>query len=226
MEKLIIYGNGDVARMIGAYLKHHYDICCFTVDEAVITSKKLSGTNVIPFSRIQQYHPPASHKIIIAIGYADMNDMRKSRYETAKEMGYSFINYIHETARIHETATVGENNIILENTVAHPFSTIGNSNNIGSNVNIGHDCNINNNCWINGGVSIAGNTTIHDNCFLGVNSSVRDNIVIREKTLIGAGTHVAKSTPPNSIHINQTRYLPTTLSSSDFLSVISNLDDK
>ena len=159
-NKLIIYGNGSIAKLVYSYMQDDYDVIAFTVDEKCIGEDFLLGLPLIPFEEIESVYSPSDHKMIIAIGFVDMNVIREQRYHQAKRKGYSFVNCWHSSVIKHSSVKVGENNIILEHASIHPFSVLGNSIFISSNSNIGHDCIINDNCWINAGVSVAGETTI------------------------------------------------------------------
>ena len=41
--KLIIYGNGKIAKVVYEYVKNEFDIICFTVPSKLITATDLKG---------------------------------------------------------------------------------------------------------------------------------------------------------------------------------------
>jgi len=202
--KTVIYGNGAMARVLFSYAKQTMDICGFTVDDACITwnSASFCGLPLIPFSSVKNTFSPNSHRMIIAVGYIDMNDLREEKYSEAKELGYSFASYIHQSVYMHDEVSIAENCIILDHVSIHPGSRIGHGTFISSNVNIGHDCIIGASNWINGGVMIAGGCTVGPGCFFGVNSSVGHGVHIGTRNFVAANTLLNKNTKDNEVYLS------------------------
>lgn len=200
-KNLVIYGNGSIAIMLYYYLKDHYNIVGFCVDQCCIVDSKLESLPVVSFEKVDVLFPPIDHVMIIAVGFVQMNKIREKKYEEAKKRGYDLISYIHPTVSYSPNVEFGQNVIILEFTSIHSGSKIGHNTFISSNSNIGHDCKIANHCWINAGVSIAGGTSINDKSFFGMNSCVGNGISIAEKTFIGASTYINKNTQPGDVYL-------------------------
>jgi len=203
MDKLIIYGNGRIARIIYQFLKNHFDVTAFTVDEKLIEENSIEGLPLIPFEDIQEKYSADSYKMLIAVGYIQLNALRAQKYQEAKLKGYSFINYIHPSVELHDSVKLGENNVILDHATIHPYARIGNSNIVWSNAVIAHGCTVENNCWITSGVTVAGDSTVRSNTFLGVNATVGHNITIEEENFIGANCLVSRSTKPKEVYVSR-----------------------
>lgn len=201
-ENLVIYGNGQIARMLFHFAKSAYRITAFTVDRELIEGGTYADVPIIPFDEIQHYHPPGENRMIIAVGFVHMNRIRAERHAAARQKGYAFANYIHPSVVLHEDLSIGENNVILDHVSLNPGTSIGNSNFICSNVAIGHGCNIRDNCWINSGVAIAGETAINSNCFIGINAAIGDNISLAERCYIGANTLITRSTQVSEVYVS------------------------
>lgn len=201
-KKLIIYGNGQMARMFLDFALIEFDVVAFTVDLSVIVETAIQGIPVIPFDIIETCFYPDDHLMITAVGYLEMNRLRSRKYQEGLAKGYRFTNYIHSSVVRHPTVTIGENNVVLDHVAIHPYTKIGNSNFICSNASIGHGCTIRDNCWINSGVSIGGETLLGDGCFLGINATIGDNIMIERHCYIGANTLVCRSTQPEDVLIS------------------------
>jgi sugar O-acyltransferase (sialic acid O-acetyltransferase NeuD family) len=201
-QKLIIYGNGHMARTFYHFARLEYEVTAFTVDRSVLNTVDIEGIPVIPFDSIERHMPPADHRMITAVGFIEMNRLRERKYREAKQKGYGFVNYIHPSVVRHSNFELGENNIVLEHASIHPYTRFGHSNFLCSNISIGHGCRINDNCWINSGVSIGGGTTIESGCVLGINASIEANLVIAEGCYVGANTLIAKSTSANSTYVS------------------------
>ncbi len=193
-RKLVIYGNGAMASMLYYCMKDLYDIVGFCVDEICISNSMIESLPIVAFEDVDTIFPPNNHFMLIAVGFVQMNKIRKFKYNEAKAKGYSLVNYIHPSVSIYSNVELGDNVIILEFVSIHPGSKIGNNTFISSNVNIGHNCVIGDHCWINSGVSIAGGATIGNKCFLGINSSIGHKLKIAEKTFVGANVFINQNT--------------------------------
>lgn len=201
-KKLIIYGNGQMARMFLHFARLEYEVAAFTVDRSVLTDPLIEGLPVIPFEEIETRCPPAGHCLITAVGYREMNDLRTRKYQEGRAKGYDFASYVHASVVRHPGVSVGENTIILDHVALHPYTQVGNSVFVASNASIGHGCRIGDACWINSGVAIGGETTIGDASFLGINATIGDNIRIGRQCFVGANTLVTRNTLAEEVYIS------------------------
>jgi len=205
MKKIVIYGNGAMARILFSYARRDMDVCGFTVDDICIkeNSSTFCGLPLVPFNSVEKTFYPDVYKMIIAIGFIDMNELRDKKSTEAKEKGYSFETYLHPSIIIHDDVSIGENCIILDHVSIHPGCRIGNNTFISSNVNIGHDCIIGPSNWINGGVMIAGGCDIGHGCFFGVNSSVGHGVRMGAKNFVAANTLINKNTKDDEVYLSE-----------------------
>ena len=205
MDKVIIYGNGKIARIIFHFVKKQFDVVAFSVEKKFINENEsdVEGLPLIPFEILETSFPPRNHKMLICVGYVEMNKVREDKFIESKEKGYEFINYIHPSVEIHDNNKIGENNIILDHVSIQPYVDIGNSNFIWSNVVVAHGSRIENTNWITSGVVISGDSTIKSNCFLGVNASIGHNVNIGNETFVGANALVTKSTNTKEVFISR-----------------------
>lgn len=202
IKKLIIYGNGQMARMFVHFARLEYEVVAFTVDRAVLADNFIEDIPVIPFEEIKIRYPPTEHCLITAVGYLEMNNLRARKYQEGLTKGYSFANYVHSSVVRHPNVSMGFNNVILDHVAIHPYTRLGNSIFICSNASIGHGCSIGDNCWITSGVSIGGETVIGDSSFLGINSTIGDNIRIERQCFVGANTLVFRNTKAEEVYIS------------------------
>jgi sugar O-acyltransferase (sialic acid O-acetyltransferase NeuD family) len=200
-NKLLIYGNGKMAKMLYPYLKKEYDVLSFIVEEKYIKDLSFLDVPVMPYENLEKLYAPEEHLIIIAVGYAEMNLIRERKYFELKKLGYEFINYIHPSVYFPESMSIGDNNIVMEYVSIHPYSSIGAGNFISSNSNIGHDCIIGNFNWINSGVSLAGGVTVNNNCVLGINSTVSHGVFIENECFIGATCIITQNTEKKEVYL-------------------------
>ncbi len=203
--KIVIYGNGAMARVLFSYARHSMDICGFTVDASCIAenSDTFCGLPLVPFDTVQEVFDPKSYKLIVAMGFIDMNELRERKHLEAKEKGYLFESYVHESVLIHDDVSIDESCIILDHVSIHPGCKIGPGTFISSNVNIGHDNIIGAYNFITSGVSIAGGCHIGPGCFFGVNSSVADGIDVGARNFVAANTLLNKGTRDNEVYLSE-----------------------
>lgn len=202
-KKIIIIGNTSNAKLAHYYFSNDtdYNVIAFSVDEQYINEKEFCNLPVVAFKNIENYYPPSSYDAFVAIGYTDMNNLRKKMYNLTKEKGYNLPNYISSKCSFLTQELIGDNNLILEDNTIQPFVLIGSNNVFWSGNHIGHDVVIKDHCFITSHVVISGFTIIENNCFLGVNSTFRDAITIKEYSLIGAGASIMKSTDSEGVYL-------------------------
>lgn len=199
---VVIYGNGQIARLLYHFMRPTHRVAAFTVDRALITETAYAGTPTVPFDDVETRFPPSDHDMIVAVGFVQMSRIRAERHAEGLRKGYRFINYIHPSVVIHDNLVFGENNVLLDHVSLHPGTCLGDSNFISSNTNIGHGCRIGDNCWINAGVSVAGETEIGSHTFIGINAAIGDNLSIGAASYIGANTLITRNTAPGDVYIS------------------------
>lgn len=225
MRDTIIYGNGAMARVLYSYARHSMNIVAFTVDDHCIApgTQVFCGLPLLPFQSVSGILAPAGHSIIVAVGYLQMNALRRRKREEARAMGYTLASYVHPDVMRHDNTTVGEGCIILDHVSVHPGCRIEDGVFISSNVNIGHDCIVGEGCWINAGVAIAGGSRIGSDSFLGVNASVGHGVSLGERNYIAANTFIGTSTLADQVYLSEAGQR-LKMRSADFLSMSEGPD--
>ena len=205
MEKVIIFGTGSFAKVAHFYLTNDspYEVVAFTANKNFIQEKELLGLPVIPFEEIEKSYPPDNVKMLIAIGYRNVNKLRAEKYNEAKSKGYELITYVNSKATHWGDTEIGDNCFILENQTIQPFVKIGNDVIIWSGDFIGHNSVIGDHCFICPHVVIAGYVKIEPYCFLGVNATIRDGITIARECVIGAGAVILKDTKEKGVYVGK-----------------------
>ncbi len=203
MEKILIYGNGKIAKIVYQFIKKQFNVVAFSVDKDYMEEETIEGLPLVAFEDIQDKYSPDKYKMLIAVGYVQMNSIREKKYLEAKEKGYSFINYIHPSVEMHDNVQIGENNIILDHATIQPYVTMGNSNFVWSNAVVAHGSTVGDTNWITSGVVVSGDATIKSKCFLGANATIGHNITIEDENFIGANTLVTKSTKEKEVFISK-----------------------
>lgn len=199
--KLVIYGNGQMARLFLHFARSEFDVVAFTVDRPVIAETVIEGLPVIPFDTIDQHYPPADHVMIIVVGFLEMNRLRTRKHQEAKALGYRLTSYIHPSVVRHPNLIVGEGSVVLDHVALHPYTRLGDGVFICSNASLGHGCTVENFCWINSGVAVGGETCIGEGSFLGINATLGDNVTLAHHCYVGANTLITRSTQPEEVFI-------------------------
>jgi sugar O-acyltransferase (sialic acid O-acetyltransferase NeuD family) len=203
VENIIILGNGSQAEVFFEYLNQdsRFHIAGFTTEADYIKDERFCGLPIIDFDGVEQTFPPDQFKILVSVGYRNMNRIRQRLYLNAKDKGYRFASYIHPDVHIWKSNQIGENVVILEDNTIQPFVEIGDNTVLWSGNHIGHHSSIGRNCFISSHVVISGKCVIGDNSFIGVNATVRDAVTIGRFNLIGAGALVMESTTDKSVYV-------------------------
>ncbi|MDC2963855.1 hypothetical protein OA067_02990 [Gammaproteobacteria bacterium] len=200
--KSVIYGNGTISKILFQFLKRTYQVECFTVQSDLITGKRFEGLPIFPFETIERSCSPKDYAMFIAVGYGQMNLIRKQKFLEAKSRGYHLPNYVHHSVDLHENTFSGEGNIVLDHVSLQPGVRIGDNNFIWSNAVVGHGAEIQNDCWITSGVTIGGDSKVKSGCFLGINATIGHNIVLETDSFIGANCLIARNTEPGSAYVS------------------------
>ena len=205
MEKIIVFGNKELAEIALFYLTHDsdYQVAAFTVDSEYLTADKFQGLPLVAFEQIQNFYPPEEYKMIIPLSYNNVNKVRAAKYQEAKAKGYKFISYVSSKAITWPGLSIGENCFIYEQNVIQPYVKIGNNVILWSGNHIGHHSTIDDHCFLASHIVVSGGVHIEPYCFIGVNATLRDHITIGTESVIGAGALVMQDTKPRSVYGGQ-----------------------
>lgn len=203
--KLVIYGNGAMAQLLFSYARHSMEVCGFTVDNECITQDtgQLCGVPLVPFDSVERVFDPARHRMIVAVGFLEMNAVRERKHDEAAAKGYSFTSYVHDSVMQHDDVVIEDDCVVLDHVSIHPGCRIGRGTFVSSNVNIGHNCTVKAFGFINAGVSIAGGCEIGERCFIGVNASTSHGIRLGARNFIAANTLVNRSTEDDQVFLSE-----------------------
>ncbi len=202
MEKVIIFGTGDISQIAHLYLSEDasYEVVAFTMDKEYIKEDTFFGLPVVAFENLEEKFSQNEYKLFIPLSYTKINKLREQRFLDAKEKGYSFITYVHPKATVASNAKIGENCFVFEDNTIQPFVTIEDNCILWSGNHIGHHSVIKANCFIASHVVISGGCEIGENTFIGVNATLRDHIKIGKSNVIGAGSLILKNTDDYSVY--------------------------
>jgi len=205
MDKVVIFGLGDISQIAKFYLENdeNYEVVAFTIDKEYLKEDKIEGLPVIAFEELASVYPSSKFKMFIPLSYTKVNKLREAKFLEAKEKGYKFISYISPDATVASNSKIGENCFIFEDNTIQPFVTIGDNCILWSGNHIGHHSTIKAHCFIASHVVVSGGVEIGENTFIGVNATLRDHIKIGKSNVIGAGAIILGDTEDNKVYMTQ-----------------------
>lgn len=204
MKPLVVYGNGAMAEVFHSFAATDLAIAGFVVDEICIPAgeRTFCDLPLVPYSQVKQVFPPSRFRAIVAIGWAEMNELRRQRHDGLSAMGYELASYVHPSVVRHRNVVIEDGCIVYDNVALHPGTIVRRGAFISSNASIGHHCLIGDFSWINSGVSVAGHVAIGPGCFFGVNAAVADGVHLGARSYVGAATLVARDCSADSVMIS------------------------
>lgn len=202
MENIVIYGETEFAERIFSYIKFENvaKVLAFTNAKDFKEKDCIQGIPLIAFEDLNKEFAGIEFKILIAIGYAQMNNIRKKIYTECKESGYGIATYISKTAILY-SQNIEEGCIIMPNVYVGPNSIIGKCNIIASSCCLSHDNKLGAFNFVSSSVVFGGYSKVKSNCFIGLNSTIRDGITIEEYSLIGSASNLLKSTEKYGVYV-------------------------
>jgi sugar O-acyltransferase (sialic acid O-acetyltransferase NeuD family) len=202
-KQLVIIGLSNNAKIAAFYFNRdtEYNVIGFAVDKEFKNIEEFYNLPVFEIEKLKELYSPSDTEAFVAVGYNDMNEIRKSLYQRIKNIGYVLPNYISPKCSYLSDETIGDNNFILEDNTIQPFVKIGSNNVFWSGNHIGHDVEIGDHNFITSHVVISGFTKIKNSCFIGVNATLRDDIIVADKTLIAAGSIIMTNTNEEDVYL-------------------------
>ena len=202
-KRLVIFGSGNIAEVADYYFANDsdYEVVAFTVDREFVASDRFLSRPIVPFDELASYFPPKDNELFVALSYAKLNALRRSKYEEAKAKGYRIAKYLSSRATVWPGFACGENCFILEDNTLQPFCRVGDNVTLWSGNHIGHHSVIGSHTFIASHVVVSGGVEIGESCFIGVNATLRDHIKIGEKCVIGAGALLLTDADPQGVYM-------------------------
>lgn len=202
--QIVMFGAGKVADVVYRHIAQSgtHDVVAFTTDAAHAPDGGVfHGKPVVPFDSVAKEYPSDQYGMIVAIGYHDLNAVRRAKYEAAKALGYTLVSYVSPKAGVGDWLRMGDNCIILDNATVEPGVVLGNNVVVWSNVLIGHHSTIEDHAWIAGQAVFGGSTRLGTGSFVGLGAIVAHEVELGPQTMIGAGALVTKCADPKSVFI-------------------------
>lgn len=218
MTKILLAGNAITADILCAYLRRdaRYEVCGLAVDDEFVSQGGVEGYRTVGLSALAGAFPSNTHRVIMAMGYNDLNRSRELMLERLKAMGYGVETYVHPDAMVHTDHPLGEGSVVLPGAVIEPHARVGRNTMVWSNVTLAHHSNVGDHCWVAAGTVVSGQAQVRHNTFLGVGSTVVNAITVGEFNIVGAGALISRDTKPHTVHLARSAE-PLRYSSEDYV---------
>ncbi len=192
-KKLVVFGTGQFANFFKFLISEDKSIEIISF----VSNKEQRQKNYISekfffnnFSKIDFNY------VFVAIG-----DLKK-REDVLKKLKKKKIkqfHFQHSTAFVSTKSKI-KDSLICYNSFISNNVLIGNDSIVGSCSAIHHNAKIGKNCLIGGGSQIGASVIIQDNVLTGIGSVIASKkIIIGKNSIIGSGTVILNSVPPNSV---------------------------
>lgn len=203
MSRVVLFGAGRGAAVAHRFLSgdSDHEIVGFAVDADKRRADSHRGLPLIDFEDAPRRYPPDDFRMMILLGYQEMNGLRRRKFEAAKAMGYTLESYVASDIFRVEPISVGENCFILDNQSISLDVSIGDDVVMWSSNHVGDMTRIEDHAWITSKVAIAANVAVGAGAFLGIGAAVANGVRIGEEAFVGAGLAVAADIPARSVSV-------------------------
>jgi sugar O-acyltransferase (sialic acid O-acetyltransferase NeuD family) len=191
-----------MAQLAHFYFTHDsgYQVVAFCLDRQFIDVPDYLGLPMVAFQDLPSVYPAASHDAFVAIGYSQMNGIRKEKFEAVRARGYKMATYLSSRSSSWRDTRLGENVFIMENNTIMPFCTIEDNVTVWVGSILSHHSVIKKHTTITSHVTLGGDITVGQSCFLGLNSTICNGITLEEQTVVAAGATLMHSSTSGGVY--------------------------
>jgi len=204
MKPLVIFGTGKISDVAFHHFRRDaaYEVVGFTCDERWLPADgRHQGLPAVGFDAVERAFPPGQVEMFVAVGYQDLNALRRDRCAQARARGYRLASYVSARADQGPWLAIGDNCLILDSVGIQPGVRIGNNVSIWNSALIGHHSTIADDCWIAAGATLGGAVSLGAGSFVGLGATIGGEIAIGERCFVGAGTLVTKPADAGSVFV-------------------------
>ena len=194
MKKIVILGDTEFAEeLYQVMIAEGKDVIAFSVDKQYMKSDTFCRLPMLPFENIEDCIDMKNVEVVLALGYSQMNNIRKNKYEECKQRHFQIATFCSERAFIY-TKSIGEGTIIMPSAYVGPSVEIGVCNVFRGKISIPHHNIVGDYNWFAAGCTLGGGAKIGNNCFLGLCTTVRNSISLANYTFTAANSYLHRNT--------------------------------
>lgn len=197
MNKLLIYGSRDFARLVKDIARQlDYEFVGYIDD--FYTGGDIVGT----YEEVKKNYLPESVYIVIAVGYNDLQ-ARWNIYQKVTADKYTVPSLIHPAAYVRNTENIGRGAIVMARSVIDQNARLDELTVAWPGVVVNHDSCIRYGTFLSPGVIVCGFVNVGPLSFIGANAVVVDHVDIPGESFVKAGTVYTTKTIPQKIRKKQ-----------------------
>ena len=218
MKPIVIFGVGKIADVIQYFMRKedNLKVSAFTVHSKYMSESSFNGLPVVAYEEVFEKFPPQEYDMFVAVGYQDMNHLRRHIMDELKSKGYQLISFVHPNSGTPKDLLLGENCFVMNNVNIHPRVKLGKGIFVWSGAMIGHHSDIGDYTWVTSSANIGGNVTIGSNCFLAMNSNISHGLSIGNEVFMGSNVLVTQDLK-NAATVIAENHKPIKFTSKQFL---------
>jgi UDP-perosamine 4-acetyltransferase len=203
VRDLLICGGGGACKLVIDVVEKRgkYRIRGI-IDRRFPALQEVSGIPVIAGSsrdELQSILDEGYKHVINAVAFDGKKHGRKEPYLLLKELGFSFVNVVHDSAIIEPSVQMGEGNIIAAGAIIGSEALIGSNCFINAGAIVSHDCIISDHCHVASGAILGGSVVINENTLIGQGCTIFKNVRIGRNVVIQNGANVFSNVPDNAV---------------------------
>lgn len=202
-KKIIFAGNAITAHILYGYLASdtRYELVGCVVDDAYVEGASFTEVPSYAFSQLLNLFPPHEVRVIMAMGYDQINGVRRGMFERLKAVGYTMETYVHPSAIVLTKKPLGEGSCVMAGALIEPGASVGANCILWGNTVVAHDAIVEDHCWLAAGAVISGMARIGHSSFVGVNATISNKVEIGVSNIVGGAAFISKCTKQNTVHL-------------------------
>lgn len=204
MIDLVLFGIGVCGQALSVYLTRtpRYRLLGFTVDEAFLPEDgRCLGLPVVPLGDVTRVFPPETCRMLVAMGYQDMNAARQAVCDRVRAMGDALASYVDPSATVFPSVVIGDNSIVLDHSGLQPGVRIGDGVCIAPGVQVGHHSQVASYYWLAPGCLVGGGSLIGERSFVGLGARIGHNVRLGRENFLGAAAVVTRSSDDGAVFV-------------------------
>lgn len=193
-KTVLVFGATMFSAELAEILRYEgINVLGYVLDRSYKDCDEFYGLPVYDFESIESKVNVNDVEFALSLGYHQMNEHRKAKYDICKAKGYKVFSYVSPNAQVY-SRKIGEGSLILPGTYVGPYTELGLCNVVRPGTVLAHHDIIGDYNWIADGCTFGGGVRMNNFCFLGLGTTVRNEVTIADHTFVGAQSYISLDT--------------------------------